>query len=77
MPTILRIKGYRFFFYSNEYESKHVHVEKGENTAKFTLETVELIRSRGFNSKDINNIRKMIIKNQNHLINNWDEYFNN
>jgi Domain of unknown function (DUF4160) len=30
MPTILRINGYRFFFYSNENdEPAHVHVEKG------------------------------------------------
>jgi len=77
MPTVLRIHGYRFFFYSNEHEIKHIHIEKGESTAKFTIESVELVRSRGFNSKDINQIRKLIIKNQKHLIKNWDEYFNN
>ena len=54
-----------------------MHIEKGENTAKFSLESVELMRSRGFDSKDINYIRKLIIKNQKRLIKKWDEYFNN
>lgn len=47
MPTVLRIRGYRFFFYSNEHLPQHIHVEKGNNTAKFNIEEVELVRSRG------------------------------
>lgn len=31
MPTVLRVDGYRFFFYSNEgNEPPHIHVESGE-----------------------------------------------
>jgi hypothetical protein len=31
MPTVLRIDGYRFFFFSNEgNEPVHIHVESGD-----------------------------------------------
>jgi hypothetical protein len=39
MPTILRIAGFRFFFFSNEGEEPpHVHVERAESVAKFWLQ---------------------------------------
>lgn len=58
MPTVLRIDGFRFFFYSNEgSEPPHIHVERAESTAKFWLEEVELANSHGFNALDINRLR--------------------
>ena len=30
MPTVLRIEGFRFFFFSDEHDPSHIHVEKGE-----------------------------------------------
>ncbi len=39
MPTVLRLQGFRFFFYSNENdEPMHVHVEKAEADGKIWLE---------------------------------------
>jgi Domain of unknown function (DUF4160) len=36
MPTVLRISGFRFFFYSmEESEPPHIYVEHGDNVAKF------------------------------------------
>ncbi len=36
MPTVLRVKGFRFFFYSNEgMEPLHTHVAKGGGAAKY------------------------------------------
>jgi hypothetical protein len=36
MPTVLRIRGHRFFFFSGEgTEAPHIHVETAENYAKF------------------------------------------
>jgi hypothetical protein len=46
MPTILRVRGFRFFFYINDHAPMHVHVEKGEGTAKFNLDPVELVKSK-------------------------------
>jgi hypothetical protein len=38
MPTVLRIDGYRFFFYSLETgEPSHIHVERADEAAKFWL----------------------------------------
>lgn len=38
MPTILRIDGHRFFFYSREtHEPPHIHVQTAEKAAKFWL----------------------------------------
>lgn len=50
MPTVLRIGRYRFFFYSNEgQEPAHVHVESGEDMAKFRPDPVSLSANHGFN----------------------------
>lgn len=37
-PTILRVKGYRFFVFSREEPREHVHVISGDGEAKFWLE---------------------------------------
>jgi hypothetical protein len=58
MPTVLRITGFRFFFYSLEgAEPPHIHVEIGEKIAKFWLEPVSLAESHGFRSHELNRLR--------------------
>ena len=38
MPTILIVRGWRFFFYSNEgNEPMHVHARKGEAECKYWI----------------------------------------
>ncbi len=76
MPTILKIKGYRFFFYANDHTPMHIHVENGESSAKFTLDPIELVKSRRFNAKEINEMRKLVVENSELFKKNWDEYFN-
>ena len=45
-PTILREKGYRFFFFSREESRRHVHVSAANGEAKFWLEpTIALARN--------------------------------
>jgi hypothetical protein len=35
MPVVLRIRGFKFYFYANEGdEPPHIHVDKGGATAK-------------------------------------------
>jgi len=36
MPTIFILFGFRFMFYANDHEPIHVHVIKGDVSAKFT-----------------------------------------
>ena len=38
MPTLLRIFGLRFFFYLDEHQPIHVHVECNGKLAKIELE---------------------------------------
>jgi Domain of unknown function (DUF4160) len=75
MPTILRVNGYRFFFYSNDHLPEHIHIEKGEATAKFELKPLILIRSRKFTASELNEIRKLVEQNVDLFINKWHEYF--
>ena len=77
MPTVLRIAGFRFFFYSDEgSEPPHIHVERSDEVAKFWLEPVELVSSSGFSAKEINQLRKLVTENQIRLVQSWHEYFN-
>ena len=76
MPTIRRIGGYRFFFFSNEgNEPPHVHVESGDNYAKFWIRPVKLARNYGFNSVELNQIRLLVFENQIFIKEKWNEYF--
>jgi len=62
MPTILRLAGYRFFFYSLEgREPPHVHVEHGDKVAKFWLDPVQLAGSNGFRSHELKRLRALVI----------------
>ena len=76
MPTIITIGKYRFFFFSNEGgEPVHIHVESGDDYAKFWLGPIQLAKSIGFSAREINSIRKMVEENEMLLKEKWDEYF--
>ncbi len=81
MPVILRYKGYRFLFFSNEgdpTEPLHIHVRKGERIAKFWIEpTICLAESYGFNSSELNECVKVIEKNKKLIERCWNEHFSN
>jgi len=48
MPTVLRIKGFRFHFYSDEgSEPPHIYVRSADGECKFWLTTISLARNRG------------------------------
>lgn len=76
MPTVLRIKDYRFFFFSLEgTEPPHIHVEQAERVAKFWLEPVTLSRSRGFRRSELTELQAIIEENQQFMLDKWHEYF--
>jgi hypothetical protein len=77
MPTILRIGSYRFFFYSAEHLPTHVHVEHGENVAKFELEPVRLVMNRGFRGSEVTRLRAMVIEHRDLFRESWHEFFSN
>lgn len=76
MLTILRIDGYPFFFYSNENtEPPHVHVERGDECAKFWLDPVRLAWNRGYNRSEIGFLYGAIGAQQAYLLGRWHAFF--
>ena len=76
MPTVLRFGKHRFFFFSNEgSEPPHIHVETAENYAKFWLNPVALVKSTGYNAKELREIRELIGQNRQLFQEKWHEYF--
>jgi hypothetical protein len=76
MPTVLRVKGYRFFFFSREgTESPHIHVESGDDYAKFWLQPVELARSVGYNSSELTTLRRLVELHEDLFVEKWHEHF--
>ena len=78
MPTVLRVKGYRFFFFSLEgQEPPHVHIEAAEKFAKFWLTPVSLAKSRGFRSGELTEIQRIVEQNRDLFEEKWHEHFSN
>ena len=62
MPTILRERGYRFFFFSREnHEPPHIHIESGDDYAKFWLQPVVLDQSFGYNSTEVHRLPRWLM----------------
>ncbi len=76
MPTILRLMGFRFFFYSNEgNEPPHVHVEKGDAAGKYWVNPTEEEYMDGFTKMEEKQVRKIVIEHQEQFLNDWHEHF--
>ena len=76
MPNALRSGPYRLYFYSHEpNEPPHVHIDRDEQSCKFWLQPVALARNLGFNAKKLRDIERLVIDNQQLLLEAWNEYF--
>jgi hypothetical protein len=76
MPTVLLIKGYRLFFFSNEgNEPVHIHIEKAESYAKFWLDPLCVVINYGFTGKELREISEIIERNELVIREKWNEYF--
>ncbi|WP_421238380.1 DUF4160 domain-containing protein [Aeromonas enteropelogenes] len=79
MPVILRINGYRFFFYSNEgnpLEPAHIHVSKAGNEAKAWLEPAPLLaRNDGFGARELRELMAIVTEHRAFFVEKWHEYF--
>ena len=76
MPTVLRVGGFRFFFFSNEgSEPPHIHVKAGSDEAKFWIDPVRLESSGGFNRREIAQIQDLVEENADDLLGSWNEFF--
>lgn len=75
MPTIFILFGFRFMFYAND-QPIHVHVIKGDVSAKFTLFPVTLIKNNGLKSSELKLVESVIEENQEVIAEHWNKFFN-
>jgi hypothetical protein len=76
VPTVLRVAGYRFFFFSNErQEPAHIHVEQAERYAKFWLVPTSLAANYGFRSSELSELQSLVEQHAPLFMEKWDEYF--
>jgi hypothetical protein len=75
-PTVLRERGYRFFFFSREEPRPHVHVSCGDGEAKFWLEPqIELAHNSGLSRQRLREIEDIIEARADELRAAWRRYF--
>jgi hypothetical protein len=72
VPTILRIRGYRFGFYQADLdEPPHVHVKRQSGEAKVWLKTLQVAASRGFRPHELNEIARILEEFKEQLLRAW------
>ena len=72
MPVVLRIKGYRFWFYEAALnEPPHVHVGKDSKEAKYWITPITLAKSRGFRNHELGEIERILVEYQNDVLRIW------
>ena len=79
MPTIHRFGPYRFYFFADEnrhtFEPPHIHVKSGDGEAVFWLSPVSLREARGYNPREIERIRRIVVASRLMLLRRWHEFF--
>jgi len=80
MPTILLVRGWRVFFYSNEgNEPMHVHARKGQAECKFRVHEelfgIEEAWSHGLSPQLRREIRRVIFGHFDLIVQAWHEHF--
>jgi hypothetical protein len=63
------------FYSSDRDEPEHVHVERGDSTAKFWLRPVRLQTPGGFRRSELRRIQRLIEQHRERLRWSWNEYF--
>ena len=75
-PTVFRYKNYRFFFFSLEEPRMHIHVVSPDGEAKIWVEpVVEMDRSVGYNTRELNEVLKQVQEHQDEITEAWHKHF--
>ncbi len=79
MPTVLKLAGYRFFFYSDEgdpREPAHIHARADGCEAKFWLnQDVTLAYNQGFDARTLRWIARQVEQHRDAFERAWDDHF--
>jgi len=74
MPTLLLKEGFKFFFYANEHEPKHIHVMKGSDFAKIELPTLRVVYNY-LKPQELKKVLEITEIYQDEFERRWDEFF--
>jgi hypothetical protein len=74
LPTLLDKNGFKFFFYANEHEPKHIHVVKNDDFAKIELKSLNVVQNY-LKPKDLKFALQAIKDNRDYFERIWDEWF--
>ncbi len=74
MPTLLNKNGFKFFFYANEHEPKHIHVMKNDDFAKIELDDLKVVQNY-LKPKDLKFVLGVVKENKKEFERIWDEWF--
>jgi len=75
MPTVMTIDGYRFHFFSNEGPRAHIHVVKGDGSAKIWLDDLSMASWDHLTGAERRRILRMVEEHREKLQKAWDEFF--
>jgi len=75
MPTVMRREGWRFFFYSDEHEPKHIHAEKGDAYIRIELDLAEVTDCYRVSPREIKKVLRIVEQEKEYIEKAWDEYF--
>ena len=75
-PTILRVRGYRFYFFSREEARPHVHVQHATGEAKFWLDpTVEVAQNWGLSKQRLTAALRFGREHADEIRRAWETHF--
>lgn len=75
-PTVLRIRGYRFYFFSREELRPHVHVHHVTGEAKIWLEPmIELAQNHGLTSSRLATSLRLVKEHEYEIRAAWKAHF--
>lgn len=76
MPTLFYMDGFRVYFFSNEHEPIHVHVEKAEGVVKIELlPKARVTANKGMSAKNQKKALSLIEENKEAIIEYWKKFF--
>lgn len=79
MPTVFRLDGFRFFFYTNEGDPRepvHIHVRKGGGEAKpWVGPEVSVAESVGFDARTLRSLASVVAERADEIEEAWHDHF--
>lgn len=72
--TVLRVGGFRFYFYGADHAPAHVHVRNGDGVVVIDIETANVRRVEGVRDKDVRRARGLVAEHEDLLLNEWEDF---